>query len=50
MAARRSKAWVVFVRLNVGIVGSSPTQGMNVYVRLFSVCVVLCAGSGIAIG
>jgi hypothetical protein len=31
-------------RLDAGIVGSKPTQGMDVYVyvRLFYVCVVLC--------
>jgi hypothetical protein len=31
-------------------VGSNPIWGMNVSVRLFCVCVVLCAGSGLATG
>jgi hypothetical protein len=48
--AARSKAWTVFVRSNTGIVGSNPTQGTDVYVRLFSVCVVPCVGSGLATG
>jgi hypothetical protein len=30
--------------------GSSPTQGMNVCVRLFCVCVVLGVGSDLATG
>jgi hypothetical protein len=34
-----SEAWAVFTRPNSGIVGSNPTRGMDVYVRLF--CVVL---------
>jgi hypothetical protein len=29
-------------------VGSNPTRGMDVCVRLFCVCVVLCVGSGVA--
>jgi hypothetical protein len=32
--AARSKAWTVFARSDTGIVGSNPTQGMDVYVRL----------------
>jgi hypothetical protein len=28
--------------------GSNPTQGMDVCVRLFCVCAVLCVGSGLA--
>jgi hypothetical protein len=44
--AARSKAWTVFVFSNSGLVGSNPTQDMNVCVRLF--CVVLCGGSGLA--
>jgi hypothetical protein len=48
--AARSKAWNVFVRSNTGILGSNPTRGMNVCVRLFYVCVVLCVGSGLAMG
>jgi hypothetical protein len=39
----RSKAWTVFARSNTGILGSNPTRGMGVCVRLFCVCVVpLC--------
>jgi hypothetical protein len=37
-------------RSNSGIVGSNPTEGMVVCVRLFCVCVVLCVGSGLATG
>jgi hypothetical protein len=40
----RYKARTVFVRSNTGIVGSSPTQGMDVCVRLF------CVDSGLAMG
>jgi hypothetical protein len=35
----RSKAWTVFGHSNAGIVGSNPTRGMDVCVR---VCVVMC--------
>jgi hypothetical protein len=31
---------------NTGIAGSNPTRGMDVCVRLFYVCVVLCLSSG----
>jgi hypothetical protein len=48
--AARSKAWAVFACLKTGIVGSNPTRGMDVCVRLFYVCVVLCTGSGLATG
>jgi hypothetical protein len=48
--AARSEAWTVFARLGAGIVGSNPTQGMDVCVRLFCVCVVLCLDSGLATG
>jgi hypothetical protein len=34
-AAAQSKAWTVFARSNTGIVGSNPTWGMDVCVRLF---------------
>jgi hypothetical protein len=43
--ASRSKA-----SSNAGIVASIPTQGADVYVRLFCVCVVLCVGSGLVMG
>jgi hypothetical protein len=48
--AARPKAWTVFARSNAGIVGSNPTQRMDVCVRLFCVCVILCVGSGLATG
>jgi hypothetical protein len=48
--AVRSKAWTVFAHSNIEIVGSNPTGGMDVCVRLFSVCVVLCVGSGLVTG
>jgi hypothetical protein len=38
----------VFARSNTGVVGSNPTRGMYVCVRLFCVCAVLCVGSGLA--
>jgi hypothetical protein len=31
----------VFASLNTGVVDSNPTQGMDVFLRLFCVCVVL---------
>jgi hypothetical protein len=48
--AVRSKAWTVFARSNTGIVGSNPTQGMDVCVLLFCVRVVLCIGNDLATG
>jgi hypothetical protein len=48
--AARSKAWTVYVRSNVEIVGSNPAQDMDVCVRLFCVCVVLLVVSGLATG
>jgi hypothetical protein len=42
----RSKAWDVFTRSNTGIVGSNPTQGMDVCV--YSVFVLSFVGSGLA--
>jgi hypothetical protein len=46
--AARSKAWIVFTRSNTEIVGSNPTQGIDVcIVCLFCVCVVLCVGTGL---
>jgi hypothetical protein len=42
----RSKARNVFARSNTGIAGSSPTQGMDICLRLIGVCV----GSGLASG
>jgi hypothetical protein len=46
----RPKAWTLFSRSNTGVVGSNPTQGIDICVRLFCVCVVLCVGSGLATG
>jgi hypothetical protein len=48
--AGRAKAWTVFARSNTGIVGSNPTQGMDVCLCLFCVCVVLYVVSGLATG
>jgi hypothetical protein len=45
-----SNVWTIFVRSNAGIVGSNPTKGMDFYVRLFCVYVVLCVGSSLATG
>jgi hypothetical protein len=45
--AARSKAWRLFARSNAGIVCSNPTRGMDVCVRLFCLCVVLCVGRGL---
>jgi hypothetical protein len=46
--AVRSKTRTIFARSNTGIVGTNPARGTDVYVRLFCVCVVLCAGNGLA--
>jgi hypothetical protein len=48
--AEWSNAWTIFALSNTGIVRSNPTQGMDVCVRLFYVCVVLCVGSDLATG
>jgi hypothetical protein len=48
--AARSKTWSLFAPSNAAIVGSNPTQGIDVCVRLFCVCFVLCVGSGLATG
>jgi hypothetical protein len=48
--AAQSKAWTVFAHPNTGIMSSNPTWGMDVCLRLFRVCVVLRAGSGLATG
>jgi hypothetical protein len=44
--AAQSKALTVFARSDTGIVGSNPTQGVDVCVLLFCVCAVLCVGNG----
>jgi hypothetical protein len=47
----RSKARTVFDHSNAWIVGSNPTQVMNVrIVCVYSVCVLLCVGRGLATG
>jgi hypothetical protein len=50
--AARPRAWTVFARSDAVIVGSNPTQGMDVgvWMRLFCVCVVLCIGTDHATG
>jgi hypothetical protein len=48
--AARSKAWIVFPISHAEIVGSNPTQGKDVCVRLFCVCVILCVGSDLPTG
>jgi hypothetical protein len=40
--AARSQARIVFARANAGIVGSNPTQGMDVCVCVYSVFVLSC--------
>jgi hypothetical protein len=45
-----SKAWTVFARSDAGIVGSNPTQGMDICVHLFCVYVVLCVDIGLSTG
>jgi hypothetical protein len=48
--AARSTAWTVFACWNTGIVGSNPTEGIDVCVRIFCVCAVLWADSDPATG
>jgi hypothetical protein len=48
--AARSKARTVFPGSKTRIVGSNPTRGMDVCVRLLCVYVVLGVGSGLATG
>jgi hypothetical protein len=45
--ATRFKAGTVFARSNTGVMDSNPTQGMDVFVALFFLCIVLCAGRGL---
>jgi hypothetical protein len=40
--AVRSEAWIVFTRSNATIVDSNPTQGMDVYMCVYSVFVLSC--------
>jgi hypothetical protein len=51
--AELSKPCTVFARSKAGIVGSNPTQDMDVWcvcMRLFCVCAALCLGRGLAMG
>jgi hypothetical protein len=41
--AAQSKAWTVFTSSEAGIVSSNPTEGMDVCVRLFCVCLQAAA-------
>jgi hypothetical protein len=45
--ATPTQAWNVFSRLNTEIVGSNPTQGIDVCLRLF--CVLSCVYRGLAL-
>jgi hypothetical protein len=47
--AARSKARNILARLNIGIVGSNPTSGMDVRLRVF-VLAFSCIGIGLATG
>jgi hypothetical protein len=46
--AARSRAWTIFALSNTGVLGSNPTRGINICVRLLDVCVVLCIGRSLA--
>jgi hypothetical protein len=48
--AARYEARTIFAHSDTGIVSLKPTQGMDVYVHLFCVCVVLYVGSCLATG
>jgi hypothetical protein len=45
-----SAVYTIFARSNARIVGSNPTRGMHVFVCVYSVFVLFCVGSGLAIG
>jgi hypothetical protein len=47
--AAQSKALTVIALSNTGIMGSNPTQDIDVCVILFCVCGVLCVGSALEI-
>jgi hypothetical protein len=40
----------VFARSDTEILGSNPTGGMDICMRLLCVCVILCVDSGLATG
>jgi hypothetical protein len=46
--AALSEARTVFARSNTGVVGSNTVRDMDVCVRLFCVCAVLCVDSDLA--
>jgi hypothetical protein len=46
--AARSKELTVLARSNTGIVGSTSTRSIDICVRSFCFCVVVCVGSGLA--
>jgi hypothetical protein len=48
--AAHCKTWTVFAHSDTGIVGSNPTRGIDICMRLFYVCVILYVGSGLATG
>jgi hypothetical protein len=49
MVGEWSKAWTVLARLDTGIIGFSPTQGMDVYVYVYAYSMsVFCVGRGLA--
>jgi hypothetical protein len=40
--AARSKVWTVFALSNVGIIGSIPIEGIDVFVYVYSVLALFC--------
>jgi hypothetical protein len=48
--AIQCEVWTACARSKTGVVGSNLTWGMDVCVRLFCVCVVLCVRTGLATG
>jgi hypothetical protein len=47
----RSKVWTVFARLNAGIVGSNPVEGIEFcIVWVYAVFMLFCVGRGLATG
>jgi hypothetical protein len=48
--AKLSAAWTVFACSNTRIVGSNPTESIDVSMSLFCVCVVLCVDSSLVTG
>jgi hypothetical protein len=50
ISVARGLRYELFACLNAGIVGSNTAGGMDVYVGLFCVYVVLCVGRGLVTG